>query len=81
MGDIADYIIDQIIASMDDDEYWELEDADLYPARCKSKPSGEGPCPLCKKPTVLKEGEFGKFFGCSDFPKCKGSRCFINGEQ
>ncbi len=35
------------------------------------------PCPLCGKPTVLRTAKIGKsagsqFWGCSDYPKCKG---------
>lgn len=40
----------------------------------KKKPSGEGKCPLCGDKTALKEGKFGSFYGCVNFPKCKGSR-------
>ncbi|KKS16772.1 MAG: Topoisomerase DNA-binding C4 zinc finger domain protein [Candidatus Woesebacteria bacterium GW2011_GWA1_41_7] len=38
------------------------------------KPHGEGPCPLCGKDTILTEGKYGKFYGCCNFPTCKGSR-------
>lgn len=38
------------------------------------KPSGAGKCPKCNCDTVLKEGKFGKFYGCVKFPSCKGSR-------
>ncbi|WP_192875497.1 topoisomerase DNA-binding C4 zinc finger domain-containing protein, partial [Candidatus Similichlamydia epinepheli] len=30
-------------------------------------------CPICQKPMSLREGRFGVFLGCSEFPKCKGS--------
>ena len=30
-------------------------------------------CPLCGKETILKEGKFGPFWSCKDFPNCKGS--------
>lgn len=42
----------------------------------KRKPSGPGGCPICRGPTKLMEGKFGKFYGCKGFPKCKGSRNF-----
>lgn len=44
------------------------------PRRYYSAPRGAGPCPRCKKPTELKEGKFGKFYGCTNFPICTGSR-------
>ncbi|MCD6283664.1 type I DNA topoisomerase [bacterium] len=28
-------------------------------------------CPLCGAPLVIKLGKFGKFYACSNFPKCK----------
>ncbi|HNS39957.1 MAG TPA: DNA topoisomerase, partial [Promineifilum sp.] len=28
-------------------------------------------CPLCGHPLVYREGRFGRFIGCSDFPKCR----------
>jgi DNA topoisomerase-1 len=31
-------------------------------------------CHLCDKPMVLKKGRFGPFYGCSDYPTCKGTR-------
>lgn len=36
--------------------------------------SGAGNCPLCNCPTVLRKGKYGNFYGCSNFPSCKGSR-------
>jgi len=31
-------------------------------------------CPKCGGEMTEKSGMYGKFFGCKDFPKCKGSR-------
>ena len=31
----------------------------------------KGKCPSCGADLILREGEFGKFKGCSNFPKCK----------
>jgi hypothetical protein len=30
-------------------------------------------CPTCKKPAVLRSARYGQFFGCSSFPRCRGS--------
>lgn len=38
------------------------------------KASGPGLCPLCKNKTIKKSGKFGEFYGCVNFPDCKGSR-------
>lgn len=39
-----------------------------------AKPTGAGPCPVCGGNTAIKYGIHGDFFGCSNFPECKGSR-------
>lgn len=31
----------------------------------------QGKCPLCGGDLVLKNGRFGKFYGCSNFPRCR----------
>jgi DNA topoisomerase-1 len=33
-------------------------------------PTGEN-CPLCGKPLVLRQGQYGEFVSCSGYPKCK----------
>lgn len=30
------------------------------------------PCPNCGKPTIRRDGRFGPFWGCPDYPRCKG---------
>ncbi|WP_108624072.1 type I DNA topoisomerase [Candidatus Similichlamydia epinepheli] len=39
------------------------------------------PCPLCKHSMSLREGRFGVFLGCSEFPKCKGSVRILDKEE
>jgi len=41
-------------------------------------PSNDQLCPVCRSPMVLRAGRFGKFFGCSRFPYCKGTRRAVN---
>lgn len=31
------------------------------------------PCPICGEETVLREGKYGQFFGCFNFPLCRGT--------
>ena len=31
-------------------------------------------CPLCGSKMVVREGKYGQFFGCSLYPRCKGTR-------
>lgn len=44
------------------------------PRRLSKKPSGEGACPLCGGGTREITGVNGVFYGCLNYPKCKGSR-------
>ena len=32
------------------------------------------PCPVCGAPMVEKKSRYGRFLGCSKFPKCRGKR-------
>jgi DNA topoisomerase-1 len=36
-------------------------------------------CPQCGAPMVLKDGKFGRFYGCSNYPKCKGTQAISVG--
>jgi len=38
------------------------------------RPSGPGPCPQCGAPTRQRNGRKGPFFGCAEFPRCRGTR-------
>lgn len=38
--------------------------------RAEPEPTGEA-CPTCSNPLVYREGRFGRFIGCSTFPKCR----------
>ncbi|MBM2826866.1 MAG: topoisomerase, partial [Dehalococcoidia bacterium] len=37
------------------------------------EPTGE-PCELCGMPMLIRQGRFGKFVGCSGFPKCRNTK-------
>ncbi|MDA1061158.1 MAG: DNA topoisomerase, partial [bacterium] len=36
------------------------------------------PCPECKGELVVKEGRFGKFVACENYPKCKFTKAILN---
>jgi DNA topoisomerase I len=36
-------------------------------------------CDLCSKEMVLRESRFGRFYGCIDYPKCKGTKPISTG--
>jgi len=38
------------------------------------EPDEDVRCAECGKPMLLRSGRFGRFFGCVDYPKCKGIR-------
>lgn len=38
------------------------------------KPLNTQQCPMCFSPMVLRKGKHGVFYGCSTFPKCKGTK-------
>jgi hypothetical protein len=39
-----------------------------------NNPTGPGLCPKCGGKTHKLSGKFGEFYGCDNFPSCKGSR-------
>jgi DNA topoisomerase-1 len=42
------------------------------------QPDERVPCPECGKATIRRDGRYGPFYGCQDYPKCKG---IVNVEQ
>jgi hypothetical protein len=48
--------------------YEATESIDKY---CYSSPSQ---CPICGSQLVTRHGKFGSFYGCSQYPQCKGIR-------
>lgn len=42
--------------------------------RKKSGAFGPGPCPECGAETVLQFGILGDFYGCKEYPLCRGIR-------
>lgn len=55
-----------------------LPDKEIKTIFKRKLPFGKGDCPNCGGKTVLKEGIYGKFYGCSSFPRCMGSRNYSN---
>lgn len=39
------------------------------------------PCPHCGKPLAIKQGKFGKFLACTNYPDCKHTEPFIDESQ
>jgi ssDNA-binding Zn-finger/Zn-ribbon topoisomerase 1 len=35
-------------------------------------------CKKCKSQMVLRNGKFGQFWGCTKFPKCKGTQKYVS---
>jgi len=63
------------------EEWWNREPVQAQPktkkkGKRKKKKDTEvkNPCSLCGAELVLRESKYGKFYGCSTFPKCKGKK-------
>ena len=39
--------------------------------RARDKAVASGKCPLCGGDLVLRHGQYGRFYGCSNYPRCK----------
>lgn len=92
MGEFANYAIDDVFemeclrqdyrfGDIPPEDAYDLGIVDEHGTEISSRPyrrkvCGKGPCPICGSVTTLRAGKFGKFYGCSKFPKCKGSRNF-----
>jgi ssDNA-binding Zn-finger/Zn-ribbon topoisomerase 1 len=79
MGDAADMVLDQMF----DEELFDLrQDYYLCHSSRRRRVYGSGNCPNCSKPTVLRVSKTNnKFYGCSDFPNCRGTREYIPVDQ
>jgi DNA topoisomerase-1 len=42
--------------------------------RLDVEPDENVPCPVCEKPMQLRDGRYGRFYSCIDYPTCKGVR-------
>lgn len=74
MGEMADDALDIMINEMLDD-FDECDiDHNTFFVKYKPKFSGPGNCPICGAPTIVQYGKYGKFYGCTKYPNCKGSR-------
>ena len=40
----------------------------------EAEPDPDVPCPICASPMIPRDGRFGRFYGCVDYPSCKGIR-------
>lgn len=74
MMNADDYYISQTGMGIYEDEYGDI----LRPVfgHPRIKPTGPGPCPRCGAPTKQRhrKSDMKTFYGCSTYPKCKGSR-------
>lgn len=40
----------------------------------KAEPNENVKCPQCRSSMVLRRGRYGKFYGCSKYPRCRGTK-------
>lgn len=38
-------------------------------------------CPVCGLEMILRDGKFGKFWGCSNYPKCHGTEQWEDNDE
>lgn len=69
MGDAGEAALEDCDGSHPMDQKRIDERRGLY-----ERPRGPGPCPKCGSDTVLRNGRKGPFYGCSQYPPCRGSR-------
>jgi DNA topoisomerase I len=50
------------------------EDGSVGEPEPEPEPDEDVRCQVCGKAMLLRSGRFGRFFGCVDYPKCKGIR-------
>jgi DNA topoisomerase-1 len=56
----------------------EVADEAIERVDMRSEPEPVGrDCPVCGNPLVFREGRFGRFIGCSNFPKCRHTEQII----
>lgn len=48
-------------------------DVETHPAKSTNKHRSPK-CPKCGAPMILRTSKYGKFYGCSNYPSCKGKR-------
>jgi superfamily I DNA and/or RNA helicase len=53
--------------------YSELRES-LTTSAVNEVPGSVSPCPVCNARMILRSGRYGKFYGCSRFPYCRGTR-------
>lgn len=60
-------------------ERLEIADEELPKLDLKREPEFVGrDCPNCENPLVYREGRYGRFIGCSTFPKCRYTEQILN---
>ncbi len=60
----------EVITTSESDRQYHLENVNRNKERRDAAVSS-GKCPLCGGNLVLREGKYGKFWGCSNYPRCK----------
>lgn len=71
MGDAADMLLDSMFEG---DDYVFQSWVPRHSRMRRARPAGPGPCPECGAETTMRSGPYGTFYGCSNYPRCKGSR-------
>ncbi|RLF65251.1 MAG: hypothetical protein DRN26_05705 [Thermoplasmata archaeon] len=88
MGDGADQALEDILAEEELRTDWKLGLLPLEDALAAGVVDYDGTelspnsicvpplCPKCSAKMILRTGKYGKFWGCSMWPRCSGSRTY-----
>lgn len=55
-------------------DYGTRGDASMKPSRHRANNRSNPKCPKCGAPMALRTSKYGKFYGCTNYPTCKGKR-------
>jgi len=64
-------VVEQIVTALNDVRADISNKEHIHSVRNAQKSRKNNVCPICNATLVLRNGKYGKFYGCSNYPKCK----------
>lgn len=67
------YFIIVLVLTIVAEIFYKLKKAakDKLNQKIAEKKTGDGICPKCGGKLIMRDGKYGSFIGCSNFPKCR----------
>ena len=75
LDDIESGKVDKLVVLQE--FYDEVENAIKSVKTSSSREMSNEVCPICGAPMIVRKGQYGKFLGCSKYPKCKGVKKIV----